>query len=517
MKTSNKSLAWILILGLCLSACQHKEAERPNILYIMADDHTAQAWGIYGGILEDYVHNPNIERLAESGMVLDNCFCTNSICVPSRAAIMTGQYSHKNGVYTLGGRLEPDSLNVAKLFQQNGYQTAIFGKWHLKKEPSGFDKYMVLPNQGVYKNPVLKTADNWEDGYGGGKEYPGFSTDVIADFSIDWLENRDPEKPFLLMCHFKATHEPFDYPDRYKDLYKDTEIPYPESMFDEGPITTGRLFRGQTLENLAMRYTKASNGPWWCEYPGLPFTVEGLERNEARMKTYQKFIKDFMRCGAAIDDNIGKLLDYLEENNLSENTVVIYTADQGYFLGEHGFFDKRLIYEESLRMPFVISYPKEIKSNQRLDDIVLNIDFPSLFLDYAGIEQPASMQGQSFRKNLNGKTPSDWRQSMYYRYWTNEVYRPAHFGIRNHRYKLALFYGQAKDKAEPDQIDFVPGWEFYDLQKDPKELHNEISDPEYQSIITEMKTELIRLREEYGDDDSKDKVISTIIKEQWDQ
>ncbi len=516
MKHANKSLILLLLTIICLSSCQNRQAEKPNILFIMADDHTSQAWGIYGGILEDYVHNPNIERLAESGVVLNNCFCTNSICVPSRATIMTGQYSHKNGVYTLGGRLEPDSLNVAKLLQQNGYQTAIFGKWHLKKEPTGFDKYMVLPDQGLYKDPILKTKDNWQDGNKGGREYKGFSSDVIADFSIEWLDERDPEKPFFLMCHFKATHEPFDYPDRHKDLYQDIEIPYPENIFDEGPETTGRLAVGQTLENLSMRYTKASNGPWWCEYPDLPFSVEGLDRNEARKKVYQKFVKDFMRCGAAIDDNIGKLVDYLEESGISDNTVVIYTADQGYFLGEHGFFDKRMIYEQSLRMPYVISFPDEIKGNRRIDDIILNIDFPSLFLDYAGIEQPASMQGSSFRKNLTGKTPSDWRQSMYYRYWTNQDIRPAHFGIRNDRYKLAMFYGQARNSKERVDMPFERGWEFYDLEKDPNENHNAIADAEYQKIIDEMKIELIRLRKNY-EDDVEDPVITEILQENWDK
>jgi arylsulfatase A-like enzyme len=518
MKNLLSTIILLLLIIIGSAACKErseKQAVRPNILFIMSDDHTSQAWGIYGGILEDLVHNPNIERLAENGVVLDNCFCTNSICVPSRATIMTGQYSHKNGVYTLGGRLEKDSLNVAKILQTNGYQTAIFGKWHLKKEPAGFDKYMVLPDQGLYKDPILKTVDNWEDSNKGGKQYKGFSTDVIADFSIEWLKSINPEQAFFLMCHFKATHEPFDYPDRHKDLYQNIEIPYPESLFDEGPETTGRLFKGQTLENLSMRYTKASNGPWWCEYPDLPFSVEGLDRDEARKKTYQKFVKDFMRCGAAIDDNIGKLLDYLEATGQADNTVVIYTADQGYFLGEHGFFDKRMIYEESLRMPFVISYPNEIKENRRIDDIVLNIDFPSLFLDYAGIEQPGSMQGSSFRANLTGNTPSEWRENMYYRYWTNQEFRPAHFGIRNHRYKLAMFYAQARGKEEIADMPFERGWEFYDLEKDPKELHNAIADPQYQEIIKKMKVDLLQQRQLVDDTDEDNPLIKKIIEDNW--
>ena len=501
-----------MIMFISFTGCQNtSEKKRPNILFIMSDDHTSQAWGIYGGILEDYVHNPNIERLAENGVVLDNCFCTNSICVPSRASIMTGQYSHKNGVYTLGGQLQSDSLNVAKILQANGYQTAIFGKWHLKKEPSGFDKYMVLPGQGLYWDPILKTKDDWQDGYKGGKEYKGFSSDVIADFSIDWLDSIDPEKPFFLMTHFKATHEPFDYPNRHKELYQDMDIPYPASLFDKGPETTGRLSMGQKLENLGTRYNSASAGPWWCAYPGLPFINEDLGTDETRMIIYQKFVKDFMRCGAAIDDNIGRLLDYLEETDQIDNTLVIYTADQGYFLGEHGNFDKRMIYEESLRMPFVISYPDEIEGNRRVDDIVLNVDFPSLFLDYAGIEQPRSFQGSSFRDNLTGNTSSDWRETMYYRYWTNQDIRPAHLGIRNDRYKLALFYGQPLNKDTLVDMPFERAWEFYDLEKDPKELHNAINDPEYQDVIVNMKKEIIRQRELVGDNDEGNKLIKSII------
>ena len=522
MKKDFNLSTFIFTLTFCLLAflpsCLNKRAERPNIFFIMSDDHTSQAWGIYGGVLEDYVHNPNIERLAESGVVLDNCFCTNSICVPSRASIMTGQYSHKNGVYTLGGKLFPDSLNVARILQENGYQTAIFGKWHLKKEPSGFDKYMVLPDQGLYWDPILKSKEDWQDGFKGGMEYKGFSSDVIADFSIEWLKERDQEKPFFLMTHFKATHEPFDYPDRHKELYAGIDIPEPSSLFDKGPAETGRLFEGQILENLGKRYTSASTGPWWCDYPGLPFIVEeDMERVEARKMIYQKFIKDFMRCGAAIDDNIGKLLDYLEENDLINNTVVMYTSDQGYFLGEHGFFDKRMIYEESLRMPFVISYPDEIEANRRNNDIILNIDFPSLFLDYAGVEQPGSFQGESFRKNLTGETPSDWRETMYYRYWTHQGVRPAHLGIRNQHYKLALFYGQPMRVDSLVDVPFERGWEFYDLKKDPGEMNNAYNDPQYQDIIKEMKEEILRQRELYDDTDEGNELIRKVIEEAWDK
>jgi arylsulfatase A-like enzyme len=220
----------------------------------MADDHTSQSWGIYGGILQNYVKNKNIKRLAESGAILDNAFCTNSICVPSRATVMTGQYSNRNGVYTLGDAFSPDSMNIAKVFQQHGYQTALFGKWHLKKKPAGFDQFLVMPDQGVYFDPVFKTDSNWkDDGVAAGQKFKGYNTDLVTDFSLDWLAHRDPSKPFLLMTHFKATHEPFEYPDRLKDLYNNVDLPEPPSLYDFGPQTTGRSFEGQHIEQMEAR------------------------------------------------------------------------------------------------------------------------------------------------------------------------------------------------------------------------------------------------------------------------
>ncbi|MFD1162835.1 sulfatase family protein [Hwangdonia seohaensis] len=511
----------IALIGIfLLFSCKSEEKEtvtKPNILFIMSDDHTSQAWGIYGGILQDYVQNKNIKRLAEEGVVLNNAFCTNSICVPSRASILTGQFSNKNGVYTLSDALNPDSLNIAKVLNKNGYQTAIIGKWHLKKEPSGFDYYNILHDQGRYWNPILRTAENFNKAPEAWDVHEGFSTDVITQLSVDWLDKRDPNKPFMLMTHFKATHEPFDFPERYNNLYNDVEIPEPASLFDFSPKTTGRSFVGQKLENLAWRYEQASNDPekWWCKYPGLPFYTNEMDSITARKATYQKFIKDFMRSGAAIDDNIGKLLDYLEASGLAENTIVIYTADQGYFLGEHGFFDKRLIYEESLRMPFVIRYPKEITAGKRLDDIILNIDFPALFADYAGIEKPKSFQGQSFRKNLKGETPENWRASAYYRYWTNHTIRPAHFGIRNKRYKLALFYGHSSDMTGSSKENTTPAWEFYDLEKDPNENYNAYNDSAYSEIIKDMKVELKKQRQTYGDTDVQYEPLQDIFNSYW--
>jgi arylsulfatase A-like enzyme len=486
----------------------------------MADAHTSQAWGVYGGILKDYVRNQNIQRLTNEGTLLENCLVSNSICTPSRATILTGQYSHINGVTTLGNGLAPEYNNIAKELQKGGYQTSIIGKWHLKQEPAGFDYYCVLPGQGEYWDPVMKTKDNWEDYYGGGKPYKGYSTDIITDMTTDWIDNRDTTKPFVAMCHFKATHEPYDYPERYKDLYRDIDIPVPASFYDNGPEVTGRSFNGQSIDELQKRYLDATANPElrkdFMNYPELPFSVDGLNANEARMKTYQKFVKDFMRCGAAIDDNIGRLLDYLDKSGLAENTIVVYTADQGYFLGEHGWFDKRLIFEESIHMPFVIRYPKEIKAGARNKDIVENVDFSALFADYAGIPYPKDMQGHSFRENLKGNTPSDWRKYGYYRYWEHSKDRPGHFGIRGERYKIAFFYGNGlKENKYSKAEQPTKFWDFYDLNEDPNELHNAYNDPKYKDIIKSMKLELLKQRKDLGDLDKDNPEINEIIAAHW--
>ncbi|MBB4078004.1 arylsulfatase A-like enzyme [Lewinella aquimaris] len=515
--------ALILLTTVCIgSATLHgQDRERPNILFIISDDHTAQAWGIYGGILEDIAHTPNIKRLAAEGTVLEHCLVSNSICTPSRATILTGQYSHVNGVTTLGAGLAPQYNNIAKELQRGGYQTSVIGKWHLKQEPAGFDYYCVLPGQGEYWNPVMKTAENWQDYSKGGRPYTGFSSDIIADMTIDWIEQRDTTRPFMAMTHFKATHEPFDYPERFSHLYRDVELPLPATLYDRGPETTGRSFVGQSIDNLTMRYLAATADSTlrkdFMNYPELPFSVEGLTPDEARAKTYQKYVKDFLRCGAAADDNIGKILDYLEASGLAENTVVIYTADQGYFLGEHGWFDKRLIFEESIHMPFVIRFPGEVRAGARNRDLIENVDFSALFADYAGIDYPPDMQGRSFRENLRGNTPDDWRDYSYYRYWDHSRDRPGHFGIRGQRYKLAFFYGNglAVNEYGPGE-DPTQYWDLYDLEEDPHELRNAYDDPRYRDIIERMKEEILALRDELGDTDADNPEVREIIRRHWD-
>lgn len=508
------TIASLFFLCLFLPRAQAQTpGDRPNIIYIMGDDHTAQAWGLYGGILKDYVQNRNLKRLAAKGALLDHVFCTNSICVPSRATVITGEYSNRNGVYTLSDTLAHGFPNIARELHKAGYQTAIFGKWHLETMPEGFDTFAILPGQGVYHNPVFLTRSNWYDK--NKQPEQGFVDDITTARSINWIEHRDASRPFFLMCHFKSTHEPFDFAERFKNLYQGVEFPYPPGFDDSGAVTTGRSFRGQLLEILGGRYEQASKGSFWTSYPDLPFSTEGLSPLEARKKIYQKLLHDFLRCAAGVDDNLGKLLDYLEKTGLDKNTVIIYTADQGYFLGEHDFFDKRMMYEESLRMPFVICYPKEIKGGTRLHDMVLNIDFAALMADYAGIPKPAFIQGQSFRKNLEGHTPANWRKDMYYRYWQHSPERPAHFGIRNERYKLILFYGQPLGHRGTSDISTPPAWEFYDLQKDPHESHNAYYDPAYANIIREMKKRLLELKKQAGDSDAAYPAMTWILKNNW--
>jgi len=481
---------FLVILGMfyVLSSCNSDlNEQRPNILFIMSDDHTSQAWGIYGGLLAPYVKNTGIQRLASDGVTLENMFCTNSICVPSRAAILTGVMSHKNGVYTLGDALAPDTLNVAKLMTASGYATALIGKWHLKEEPTGFDYYKVLPGQGRYFNPIFKTAENWEYGWKGGKEQKGFSSDIIGTESLEWIDEQDPDKPFFLMTHFKATHEPFHYPKRHENLLKDVTLPEPESLLEPYPRKEGRTFKGQLLDNLTKRWLKYQSDPekFWTDYPGMPFDVTGLDSIEIRKKSYQKFVKDFIRCGAAIDDNIEKIIAGLEKRGLLENTIIIYTSDQGYFLGEHGFFDKRMMLEESSRMPFVIRYPKDLPKGTRNNSLLMNIDIPALILDYAEVQKPEQMQGVSFRSLLKNDQQQG-RKYTYYRYWEHSPDRPAHFGVRSSRYKLIHYYGKPLGMKSANAQTTPASWEFYDLETDPYEQKNLFNDPSYKDLIEEM-------------------------------
>ncbi|MEI6556274.1 MAG: sulfatase [Paludibacter sp.] len=484
--------------------------ERPNILYIMSDDHAAQAISAYGGMLAKILPTPNIDRIGNEGAILQQCFVTNSISTPSRATCLTGEYSHRNGVYTLSDALDTNHPNVAKELQKAGYQTAIFGKWHLRNKPTGFDDYNVLPGQGEYINPVFIEKGNWEgqDGNKGneGKKYEGHVTDITAQMTLDYLKKTEKDKPFFVMCHFKAPHRNWIPAERFKDLFKNITIPEPTNLLDtyEGKGEQAQLLR-MRLEDMKKNDVKED----------IP---TGLSRDDLRHWVYQRYMKDYLRCVAGVDESVGELLKYLDDNGLAQNTIVIYTSDQGFYLGEHGFFDKRLMYEESLHTPFLIRYPKEIKPKTVNKDMTVNIDFAPLFMDYAGLSKPIYMQGESFRKNLIGKTPPDWRKSIYYRYWMNADNAhnvTSHYGIRTERYKLIFFYGRTLGMSGSKKEDRLPEWEMYDIQSDPMEMFNIYPKMANSSLVKKLKIDLLNLKKQYGDKDSKYPEMKTVLEKYW--
>lgn len=463
---------------------------KPNIIFIMSDDHAAQAMSCYNSKINK---TPNIDRIAEEGMLLENCLCTNSICAPSRATILTGKYSHKNGVATLDDRFDSSQENFAKMLHKDGYQTAMIGKWHLGQEkenqPQGFDYWNVFPNQGKYIDPTMIEM-------GERKTFAGYATDIVTDLSIDWLENRDEDKPFMLMCHHKAPHRPWVPDEKHADMYSDVDIPTPETFNDDYQN------RAQAAEAAKMRIDQDLLYGW--DLKNIP--PEEISRDKEKLKEwkYQEYIKDYLRCIASIDDNVGRILDYLDDNDLNNNTIIIYTSDQGFFLGEHGWFDKRFFYEESLRMPFVIRYPEEIEAGTVSDSIAINTDFAPTFLDYAGLDIPEDMQGNSLRDIFKSNDPKNWRDSMYYHYsmYPSEHNVFPHYGIRTDRYKLIYYYLEetdcnnlTKDKKRPLKAE----WELFDLKKDPNEMNNVYDNPEYNEITIKLKKELYRLKEDLED------------------
>ncbi|MCC2684603.1 MAG: sulfatase [Paenibacillaceae bacterium] len=451
------------------------QIKKPNILFIMCDDHASHAMSCYGSKINA---TPNIDRIANEGIRFDNCFCTNSICTPSRATILTGLYNHLNGVKTLDDCFDGRQLTFPKLLQQEAYQTAIIGKWHLghggESDPTGFDYWNVLPGQGDYHNPEMNEM-------GESKICDGYVTDIITDKSLDWLISRDKDKPFLLMCHHKAPHRPWEPDIKHAHLYEEIDIPEPETLFDD------YANRASAADAATMRIGRDLNKRDLKE--DLP---EGLSPKEVVQWKYQRYIKDYLRCVASVDDNVGRLLDYLDEDGIADDTIVVYTSDQGFFLGDHGWFDKRFMYEESLRMPFIVRYPREIEAGGVCDFMALNVDFAETFLDYAGIAIPESMQGHSLRPLLRGENPDGWRTSMYYRYWMHCAHHwvYAHYGIRTHRYKLIYYYADPLDANGAVQDPKYPEWELFDLAKDPYEMNNVYHDPNYSVTVQELKKEL---------------------------
>jgi len=459
---------------------QDNRQNRPNILFIMSDDHTSQAISAYGGKLGTVCPTPNIDRIADEGMLFKNCFVTNSICTPSRAAIFTGKYAHKNGVYKFTA-LDQSQPTLPKMMQKTGYQTGFVGKYHLHSNPVGLDYWSVLPGQGRYHDPeFVEMGDESATGWvrnGKRTAYEGHSSDVIADKALDYLKNRRAkDKPFMFFCHFKAPHDTWEFAERYRDFLDDVEIPEPPTLFDD--------YEGRSdMLKTQLQYIGSS----WGNHTNFERETGHLEGVAKKKKQYQLYMKKYLRCVKGVDDNVGRILDYLDQSGLAENTIVMYTGDQGFFLGEHGLYDKRIMYEEALRMPFLVRWPGRVKPGSTSDGMILNVDFAQTMLEAAGAQAHPEMQGRSFVPLLEGNIPSDWRKSMYYRYYYSHFETEPHFGVRTYTHKLIHF----------DRID---QWELYDLTKDPLEMNNVYNNPDYKQVVVELKRELKRLQTELGDD-----------------
>ena len=474
-------------------------AIRPNILFVFTDDHAAHAISAYGSRIN---RTPNLDRLANEGMLFRNCFVTNSICAPSRAVIQTGKHSHLNGVVDNVARFDGSQQTFPKLLRQAGYQTALIGKWHLKSDPTGFDHWEIMLGQGTYYNPEFKTAS-------GTSRYMGYATHVTTDLALEWLRTkRDQSRPFLLMYQHKAPHRDWQPGPEYLHMYDGIDIPEPESLFDDYS-TRGRAAHTQQMrvaDDLDVRDLKLEPPSFKSRFNfDETLTEEQLEawkaaygpKNEAFQKEqpqgrdlvrwkYQRYIKDYLRCIAAVDDDLGRLLAYLDRSGLARNTVVVYSSDQGFYLGDHGWFDKRFMYEESFRTPLIVRWPGMIKPGSEDRHLVQNLDFAPTFLHMAGVEIPKDMQGVSLVPLMRGEDPSDWRKSVYYHYYEYPAVHTVqrHCGVRTQRYKLIHFYQ-------------LNEWELFDLERDPGELRNVYGEPAYSDVAAELKKELVRLRALY--------------------
>jgi arylsulfatase A-like enzyme len=512
MKTSQ--LGALVVIGLAAAgpgagaSGDGAKERRPNLLLIMSDDHTTQAIGAYGSRLSELNPTPNIDTLARNGIRFDRVYATNSICTPSRASIITGQYPLRNGVLDLDGEIPPERQYLPLELRKAGYQTAVVGKWHLKREPAAFEYYSVLPGQGAYQDPTFLVR--------GPKPWPGneirmegkHSSDAITDVSLEWLKHgRDKARPFFLMHHFKAPHDMFVNARRYDSYLADVEIPKPENLFRPPDGSDGSRGLGSGIGR--------AHAPWaLAKRLGIPDQLDDRAYAEA---SYQLFLKRYLRCVKGVDDNIERLLDYLREAGELDNTVIIYTSDQGYFLGEHDLMDKRWMYEESMRMPFIVHWPRGVKSGRANDWLINNTDIAPTLLELAGIGTPPYMQGRSFARALKGeRKPDDWRQVTYYRYWMHMAHSlavPAHFGVRSDRYKLIFFYGL--DYSNPANSPTPAAWEFYDLESDPGEMTNLYGNPVYEAIIAGMKAQLRQTREDLGETDERYPAIQRVIDDNW--
>jgi arylsulfatase A-like enzyme len=474
-------------------------ADRPNIVFIFSDDHACQAVGAYGSKVNQ---TPHIDRIANEGMRFDRCYVTNSLCGPSRACVLTGKYSHKNDFATNAARFDSSQQTFPKLLQAAGYQTAIVGKWHLVSEPTGFDFWQVLPGQGRYYSPEFETP-------AGRVTSPGYVTNAITERALRWLgKERDPARPFLLMVAHKAPHrswqpgpaqlatppgEPIPEPatlfDEYKDradAARDATMRIADTLrLDEDLKAVSDSPSAKSLEKLMSADERAA---WKAFYEPIQkaYAAAPPEGRELVRWKYQRFMQDYLRCVQSVDDSVGQVLAYLDKAGLADNTIVVYASDQGFFLGEHGWFDKRFMYEPSLRTPLVVRWPGVIKPGSVEGRIVSNVDFAETFLEVAGVTPPADMQGRSFVPLLQGKPPEDWRTSFYYHYYEGppaEHTVAEHYGVTDGRYKLIHYYK-------------LKQWELFDLVDDPDELHSVYGQPSLASVRTRLEAELQRLRSE---------------------
>jgi arylsulfatase A-like enzyme len=492
------------VLTGCTTGSEQQSKQRPNIVFIFSDDHAYQAISAYGGPLAELAPTPNIDRIAAQGMRFNHCLVTNSICGPSRATILSGKYSHKNGFVdnTIGSKFDFNQLTFTKVLQKAGYKTAVIGKLHLGGTPTGFDYYDILPGQGSYYNPAFINDS-------GQYQIEGYATEIIADKTIKWIEGvKDGDQPWMVMMQHKAPHRAWDPGPNELGMYEDVTFPEPATLFDD--YSGGR--KAASLNNMTIAHTmtldrdlkmtdqprdglteeqlelwNAVFGPAYEEFKETNPTGDDLVRFK-----YQRYMKDYLSCVAAVDKSVGEVMDYLEENGLADNTIVVYTSDQGFYLGEHGWFDKRWMYKESLRTPLLIKWPGVIEAGSVNDDLVSNLDFGETFIDIAGAKIPEEMQGRSMLPILKGETPADWRKGHYYHYYEHpsEHNVMRHYGITTDRYKLIHFYYD------------IDEWELYDLEKDPMEMKNVYNDPAYSDIQEDLHQQLKGLRELYQDNDS---------------
>lgn len=528
----------VSILLLC-SSCKDVEnaaadSQRPNIIFIMSDDHAYQAISAYGG---DLIQTPNIDRIADEGIMFTNACVSNSICAPSRATILTGKHTHIHGKIDNIFPFDTTQVTFPQIMQKNGYKTAMFGKLHFGNNPKGVDDFMILPGQGNYINPKFITKDK-------DTIINGYVTDIITDLSIDWLkkEGNDTD-PFMLMYLHKAPHRPW-WPraDKFKE-FSTKQFPEPASLFDDysnrgsaaktaemnllnhmmyshdskvRPETIAEM--GEAVTPQVPEFRNSFYGPYnratetqKAAYQPVLDSINNFFRanwqtmtDEEKMRwKYQRYMQDYLACISSVDDNIGRLLDYLDESGLAENTLVIYTSDQGFYLGEHGWFDKRFIYDESFKTPMVARWPNVIKAGSQEDEMVQNLDFAQTLLDVAGIKQPEDMQGESLLPLLKGEKENWSRDAVYYHYYEYPAVHMVkrHYGIVTKEYKLAHFYYD------------VDEWELYDRLKDPNEMNNVYDDAAYQDVVTQLKVQLQELRVKYKDSAALDKRYIELYKE----